>query len=793
MKKLSAVVLAFVLLFGAGAARIYAAPALNTTAVVLEPGQRENIRITGDFEGAVWEIDAPDICRLIGKTPAARAVEALKPGNAVLTARKGGETLKCNITVIGSLSGGSGATLEVRGEPKEIPEAFWGIHYGNIYDVGRAKSFVSDAALGVIEELGFSNVRGPGGTEANYYMHALGSVIPYNHPDIVRFYGHAATELWFTKNCLPSADYPPYYIRDVLNPALHVGADYVYNGNIAAYSPAEVVELIKEIRKHYKGTIRYEFGNEIYDLNQSCGFETVDEYIAKCRQIYNAVKEYDSEVEIGVVAVSPEMEERIVGRADVERERQQEGYEKTQRGRVALWNRTIAQNPDFYDAVIVHTYIEVDDFDGVNQDSLRRQFFAYNKYTEDMYPELAEFFGGKPIWITEWSVLFNVLLREQNLAERARLQFMKTPAVAVCNADKALSMLRSGVVSISSYHSLESAEGFGLFDMPTGYNPQGNTIKLPNYYAFKALGEIFKNYKNYFEIDMVGGDVADIKLPAQLDRCDVPDVGALGFGNGAEAERAVFINRTQNPITISLSGFLISPYLSYGGKDSFEDFLDFGGASYLSPPPNVKEPAVIQAADLESVILPPFTMMCAGVRRVGADEGRPAAEANYEYVLARGAGGLAQARLNSAVVIGVDPPAALVGGKIKELRPENGIPFIENDRLFMPIRFVSEGFNLAVTWDGDEQSVRISGGGRTVKFIIGQNEMLVDGDPVPLDAAAKLVDGRVFVPLRALSEGLGKNVFWDERGMVFIGEENNILDKSRDAAVINAIINRLFG
>ncbi len=95
-------------------------------------------------------------------------------------------------------------------------------------------------------------------------------------------------------------------------------------------------------------------------------------------------------------------------------------------------------------------------------------------------------------------------------------------------------------------------------------------------------------------------------------------------------------------------------------------------------------------------------------------------------------------------------------------------PYTKDGRTLVPARVISEGFGLDVNWDEDTQKVTI---GDSVELTIGVKEMKVGSKTVVLDAAPELTDGRTLLPLRAFAEqALGKKVFWDDRGLIVIGD-----------------------
>ncbi|MCW2277861.1 copper amine oxidase N-terminal domain-containing protein [Heliophilum fasciatum] len=102
-------------------------------------------------------------------------------------------------------------------------------------------------------------------------------------------------------------------------------------------------------------------------------------------------------------------------------------------------------------------------------------------------------------------------------------------------------------------------------------------------------------------------------------------------------------------------------------------------------------------------------------------------------------------------------------------------PRLIQDRTFVPLRSVSESLGAPVTWDDAQQKATITGKKNTIELVIGKPEALINGTPVPLDVAPQKVDGYVMVPLRVVSLGLGKHVYYDDQLLgptVWITEEH---------------------
>jgi hypothetical protein len=108
-----------------------------------------------------------------------------------------------------------------------------------------------------------------------------------------------------------------------------------------------------------------------------------------------------------------------------------------------------------------------------------------------------------------------------------------------------------------------------------------------------------------------------------------------------------------------------------------------------------------------------------------------------------------------------------VNGELVEMDAK---PFIENDRVLVPLRGVFEKLGAVVEWFEEEQAVVISGGCLTVRLIIGRDsaELLKADDAGPvtetvrLDVPARIKEGRTFIPVRFVAEALGADVSWDD-------------------------------
>ena len=97
-------------------------------------------------------------------------------------------------------------------------------------------------------------------------------------------------------------------------------------------------------------------------------------------------------------------------------------------------------------------------------------------------------------------------------------------------------------------------------------------------------------------------------------------------------------------------------------------------------------------------------------------------------------------------------------------------PKTVNDRTMVPIRFIAEALGATVSYIEETEEIVIELGENRITLKVGSNIMTVNGAQKTLDAAAFVEEGRTLVPVRAVSEGLGKTVTWVPDKYIIIGD-----------------------
>lgn len=88
-------------------------------------------------------------------------------------------------------------------------------------------------------------------------------------------------------------------------------------------------------------------------------------------------------------------------------------------------------------------------------------------------------------------------------------------------------------------------------------------------------------------------------------------------------------------------------------------------------------------------------------------------------------------------------------------------PKIVNDRTMLPARFVAEQLGATVEWNEEAQTVTITKDETTIVITIGADKAVVNGEEVELDSPAFIENDRTYTPIRFISENLGATVNWN--------------------------------
>ena len=89
-------------------------------------------------------------------------------------------------------------------------------------------------------------------------------------------------------------------------------------------------------------------------------------------------------------------------------------------------------------------------------------------------------------------------------------------------------------------------------------------------------------------------------------------------------------------------------------------------------------------------------------------------------------------------------------------------PFIENGRTMVPLRAVFEVLNCDVRWEESSKSAVVEYGKTKIIIPADSTAAYINGEAATLDVPAKIVNDRIMIPLRFVSEAIEKTVVWDD-------------------------------
>lgn len=101
---------------------------------------------------------------------------------------------------------------------------------------------------------------------------------------------------------------------------------------------------------------------------------------------------------------------------------------------------------------------------------------------------------------------------------------------------------------------------------------------------------------------------------------------------------------------------------------------------------------------------------------------------------------------------------------------ESIAPFVESERIYLPVRFLADALGLRVLYEETESTVVMTGE-KTVKLSLGSRILTVDDETLEMDAPVLSRNDRTFIPARAVAEAFEKSVIYDERGFVIVTDE----------------------
>ncbi len=114
------------------------------------------------------------------------------------------------------------------------------------------------------------------------------------------------------------------------------------------------------------------------------------------------------------------------------------------------------------------------------------------------------------------------------------------------------------------------------------------------------------------------------------------------------------------------------------------------------------------------------------------------------------------------VSLQIDNPIMTVNGARAEIDAGRGTkPIINGGRTLVPIRAIIEAFDGDVKWENTTRTAILTLEGDVIKLIIDSKTAYLNNKAHTLDVAPKIVNGRTMLPIRFVAEGFNLGVAWD--------------------------------
>lgn len=116
-------------------------------------------------------------------------------------------------------------------------------------------------------------------------------------------------------------------------------------------------------------------------------------------------------------------------------------------------------------------------------------------------------------------------------------------------------------------------------------------------------------------------------------------------------------------------------------------------------------------------------------------------------------------KAKTSIILTIGQKNATIDGKTVS---NDVAPKIVNDRTMLPIRFIAEALGAKVDWIEESQTVKITAENIDISLVIGEDFATVNGEKIDLDSPSFIENDRTYLPIRFVSEKLGADVKWDD-------------------------------
>lgn len=107
---------------------------------------------------------------------------------------------------------------------------------------------------------------------------------------------------------------------------------------------------------------------------------------------------------------------------------------------------------------------------------------------------------------------------------------------------------------------------------------------------------------------------------------------------------------------------------------------------------------------------------------------------------------------SSAIVFTVGKSSYEIDSKEVEM---DGTPFVHNDRMMIPLRYVAEALGMEVSYEDETRTATFMKKDLVIKINVDSSDIVVNDKVYEGDTAPQVIEGRIYVSLGSIAETLG--------------------------------------
>ena len=105
-------------------------------------------------------------------------------------------------------------------------------------------------------------------------------------------------------------------------------------------------------------------------------------------------------------------------------------------------------------------------------------------------------------------------------------------------------------------------------------------------------------------------------------------------------------------------------------------------------------------------------------------------------------------------------------------------PFIENNVLYMPLRFTADSMHADVLYNADTADITLKRGERETVLNVNNQTMMIDGSAISLENDLKLINGVTYISVKDITEAIYTNVYYNADGYILITDYSGVTEEA---------------